>query len=166
MDTSISIPNDFPRGCSKKELDGFIAALSKEAQNLGLEAKPSIPRQSHRAYIGTLIQLAQSEKRDRVSTRLFWLSTSLAFVSAFVAGVALYVSYLSLESSSGWEEKQLEKVDALVSTIEQSNVKLNKSNIDSTNTQTTILVTELKKITKNIETVNKQFKRDAASVAP
>jgi hypothetical protein len=129
-DKDIKIPSNFPNGCSKAELNDFISKLSKEAEGLGLDQKSSIPRYAQRAHIASLLQLAQSEKRDRLSTRLFWLSTFVSGLSAIAAVVALVFSYLSYNSSDNWEDKQLTKFEKLINSIESSNQEATQSNAE------------------------------------
>lgn len=107
---NIELPKGFPGSCDGNELNRVIEILSQEAVQVGIAKTPSIPVNAQRAYLASLIQIAQGEKRDRTSSKLFWFSSLISFLSLVVSGVALYVSFQASHSSVGWEDKQLKSL--------------------------------------------------------
>ncbi|PNH91943.1 hypothetical protein C1O24_20865 [Vibrio diazotrophicus] len=74
------------------------------------------------AYV-PLIQLGQAELQNRQNKKVFRLTLFISILSLLVSFAALFVSYSSMDSSSRWEQSQIELLQELKGTM--SNLKVN-----------------------------------------
>lgn len=104
------ISEGYPHCLTDREIEQHIKDYSDEIFNFrGNNAFTS-------AYV-PLIQLGQAELQNRQNKKVFRLTLFISILSLLVSLAALFVSYLSMDSSSNWEQSQIQLLQELKSTM-------------------------------------------------
>ncbi|HHX8561887.1 TPA: hypothetical protein ACVO3I_004586, partial [Vibrio diabolicus] len=82
------------------------------------------------AYV-PLIQLGQAELQNRQNKKVFRLTLFISILSLLVSFAALFVSYSSMDSSSSWEQSQIELLQELKETMSNSNVSVEAPKVET-----------------------------------
>ncbi len=82
------------------------------------------------AYV-PLIQLGQAELQNRQNKKVFRLTLFISILSLLVSFAALFVSYSSMDSSSSWEQSQIELLKELKETMSNSKVSVEAPKVET-----------------------------------